>query len=73
MHATEIPNFDRLTDHERLVLAEAILESLRNPEALPDPATHRLELDRRWAAYQANRAIALTKEQFRAQVAALRS
>lgn len=72
MRATEIPNFEKLTDHERLALAEEILESVRNPEALPDPVTHRLELDRRWAAYQANRSIALTKEQFRTEVAGLR-
>jgi putative addiction module component (TIGR02574 family) len=72
MRATDIPNFQELTDQERLALAEDILSTLQHPEALPDPVAHRVELDRRWAAYQANRAIALTKEQFRAQVAALR-
>ena len=25
--------------------------SLKNPDALPPPLTHRAELDRRWAAY----------------------
>jgi len=72
MHATEIPNFDRLTDSERLALADEILCSLRSPELLPPPQAHRAELDRRWAAFEANPASALTKEQFRARVAALR-
>jgi putative addiction module component (TIGR02574 family) len=72
MRAEQIPNFDQLSDAERLALAEDILSSLKHPETLPPPAIHRVELDRRWAAYQTNPGIALTKEQFRAQVAALR-
>lgn len=72
MHATEIPNFDRLTDRERLALADEILASLRAPELLPAPLAHRAELDRRWAAFEADPSRALTKEQFRARVAALR-
>jgi putative addiction module component (TIGR02574 family) len=73
MHATEIPNFDRLTDTERLTLADEILGSLRSPESLPPPLAHRTELDRRWAAFEAEPSRALTKEQFRARVAALRA
>jgi putative addiction module component (TIGR02574 family) len=72
MRATEIPNFESMSDSERLALAEEILGSLKLPERLPPPAAHRVELDRRWAAYEANPGIALSKEQFRAQVAALR-
>ena len=72
MRATEIPNFDRLSDEERVALADEILGSLRAPDSLPPPMAHRVELDRRWAAYEANRTIALSREQFRAQVAALR-
>jgi len=72
MHATEIPNFDRLTDTERLTLADEILGSLRSPESLPPPLAHRTELDRRWAAFEAEPSRALTKEEFRARVAALR-
>lgn len=72
MRTAEIPNFERMSDTERLALAEEILGSLQHPESLPPPAAHRVELDRRWAAYQANPGIALTKEQFRAQVTALR-
>jgi putative addiction module component (TIGR02574 family) len=72
MNATEIPNFDRLTDTERLMLAEEILGSLRSPEILPPPMAHRAELDRRWAAFEADPSRALTKEEFRARVAALR-
>lgn len=72
MRTTEIPDFERLNDIERLALAEEILGSLQHPESLPPPAAHRVELDRRWAGYQANPGQALSKEQFRAQVAALR-
>ena len=72
MHAIEIPNFDQLTDEQRLALADEILGSLRSPQSLPPPLAHRAELDRRWAAYEANPGSALTKDQFRAHVAALR-
>jgi putative addiction module component (TIGR02574 family) len=66
----EIPNFDKLSDEERIALADEILKSLRNPDASPPPLAHRVELDRRWAAYETNPSIALNHEQFRAQVAA---
>lgn len=72
MHVTEIPNFDQLTDLQRLALAEEILGSLNSPESLPAPLAHRTELDRRWAAFEANPSLALTKAQFRARVSALR-
>jgi putative addiction module component (TIGR02574 family) len=66
MRTTEIPNFDMLSDQEWVVLADEILGSLKNPYALPPPLAHRAELDRRWAAYEANPGIALNREQFRA-------
>jgi putative addiction module component (TIGR02574 family) len=72
MRTTEIPNFDQLSDRERVALADEILGSLKHPDALPPPLAHRAELDRRWAAYEANPGIALSREQFRAQVAALK-
>jgi putative addiction module component (TIGR02574 family) len=72
VRATEIPNFDRLSDEERVALADEILGSLRHPESLPPPQAHRVELDRRWAAYEANPGIALSRAQFRAQVTALK-
>jgi putative addiction module component (TIGR02574 family) len=72
MRTTEIPNFDQLSDQERVALADEILGSLKHPNALPPPLAHRAELDRRWAAYQANPNIALSREQFRVQVAALK-
>ncbi len=72
MHTTQIPNFDQLTDIERIALADEILGSLQSPELLPPPLVHRTELDRRWAAFEANPDGALTKEQFRDRVASLR-
>ena len=72
MRATEIPNFDQLSDLERLMLAEEILGSLRAPEALPAPLAHRLELDRRWTMHESDPANVLTKEEFRAKIATLK-
>jgi len=72
VRATEIPNFGQLSDEERVALADEILGSLKHPDSLPPPLVHRVELDRRWAAYEANPGIALSRAQFRAQVTALK-
>jgi putative addiction module component (TIGR02574 family) len=72
MRTAEIPNFEQLSDRERVALADEILGSLKHPDALPPPLAHRTELDRRWAAYEANPKLALSREQFRAEVAALK-
>jgi putative addiction module component, TIGR02574 family len=68
MSVTDIPNFDQMTDLERLQLAEELMASIRNPDALPEPVAHRLELERRWAEYEANPGIALSEDQFWASV-----
>jgi hypothetical protein len=34
MRTTEIPNFDQLSDQERVALADEILGSLKHPDAL---------------------------------------
>jgi putative addiction module component (TIGR02574 family) len=47
-----------------LQLAEELIASVRNPEALPGPVAHRLELERRWAEYERNPDIALSEEEF---------
>jgi putative addiction module component (TIGR02574 family) len=64
MGLTDIPNFERMTDLERLQLAEELIASIRDPDALPDPVAHRLELERRWAEYEQNPSIAQTEDQF---------
>jgi hypothetical protein len=43
---------------------------LKHQDAIPGQPTHLAELDRRWSAYQANPGIALSREQFRAQITA---
>jgi putative addiction module component (TIGR02574 family) len=68
MSVTDIPNFDQMTDLERLQLAEELMASIRNPDALPEPVAHRLELERRWAEYEADPGIALSEDQFWASV-----
>jgi putative addiction module component (TIGR02574 family) len=67
-----IPNFDQLTDLQKLELAEELVASIRNPEALPAPLAHRIELERRWAEYEKNPAIGLSQEQFWSEVSALK-
>lgn len=46
IHISEIPNFDQLSDLDRLALAEEILATIRDPDSLPSPLGHRVELDR---------------------------
>ena len=72
MRATDIPNFEKLTDFERVALAEELIASVRNPEVLAPPLAHRIELERRWRAYEENPSIALSPEQFWSQVDALK-
>ena len=68
----DIPNFDQLTDLQKLELAEELVASIRNPEALPAPIAHRIELERRWAEYEKNSAIGISQEQFWSEVSALK-
>lgn len=72
MSVKDIPNFDRLTDLERLELADQLAASVRGPDALPTPVAHRLELERRWSEFEQNPAIGLTQEQFWKQVQKLK-
>jgi len=72
VRATEIPNFERLTDLERLELADELAASVRNPDALPAPVAHRLELERRWAEFESDPSIGLSQEEFWARVRALK-
>ena len=72
MRLEDIPNFEQLTDLDRLELAEELIASVRHPEALPTPVAHRLELEKRWAEFERNPSIALSHEQFWAQVRALK-
>jgi putative addiction module component (TIGR02574 family) len=73
MSVKDIPNFDQLTDLERLELAEALTASIRNPDALPAPVAHRLELEKRWFQYEQNPSAALSPDQFWTQVQALKA
>jgi len=72
MSVDDIPNFEQLTDLERLELAEELIASIRNPEALPQPLAHRLELERRWAQYEKDPTIGLSEDQFWNKVKALK-
>jgi hypothetical protein len=73
MSVKDIPNFEQLTDLERLGLAEELAASVRHPEALPAPVAHRLELEKRWSLYESNPASALSKKQFWTMVETLKA
>jgi putative addiction module component (TIGR02574 family) len=73
MNVTDIPNFEQLTDLERLELADQLAASVRDPGSLPPPMAHQLELERRWAEYERNPSAALSREQFWAKVDALKA
>lgn len=73
MSVKDIPNFEQLTDLERLGLAEESAASVRNPEALPAPVAHRLELEKRWFHYENNPSAALSQEEFRTKVESLKA
>ena len=62
MSVKDIPNFEQLTDLERLQLAEELIASIRAPEALPPPLAHRFELERRWAEYERSPSVGLSEE-----------
>ena len=64
MSVTDIPNFEQLTDLERLELAEELLASIRERDLLPPPVAHRLELERRWSEYETDQSSGLSEEQF---------
>ena len=68
MHATDIPNFEKLTDAERVSLADELLASVRDLESLPPDLAHQREVERRWEAYQKDPSRGMTKEQFWAAV-----
>ena len=70
MRVTDIPNFEQMSDLERIELAEDLMASIRDPEALPPPVAHRVELERRWESYAQNAARGLSSEEFWAQVRA---
>lgn len=64
MSVKDIPNFEQMTDLERLGLADELIASIRHPERLPSPLAHRLELEKRWRNYEAHPSDALSEERF---------
>jgi putative addiction module component (TIGR02574 family) len=73
MSVKDIPNFEQLTDLERLGLAEELVASIRNPEGLPAPMAHRLELEKRWLNYEGDPSAALSQSQFWTEVQSLKA
>jgi putative addiction module component (TIGR02574 family) len=64
MSVMDIPNFEQLSDLERMKLAEEIMATVRDQDALPAPLAHRLELEPRWAEYERKPGNALSEEEF---------
>lgn len=54
MHLNDIPQFDKLSTSEKLLLLEDIWESIQSdPSSLPVPESHIEELDKRSESYKA--------------------
>jgi hypothetical protein len=71
MSVTDIPNFEKLSDLEKVELAGELYASIRNPEALPVPLAQALELQRRGGEFERNPGSALSQEPFWTQVKGL--
>ena len=55
MKATVLPAYQQLSTSEKLLLVEEIWDEItQHPDVLPVPAWHKVELDRRYQAYQQN-------------------
>ncbi len=70
MRAIDIPEFAHLSTPEKLLLLEDLWASSALDEAsVPVPQSHKDELDRRLASYEANPGDLLTLEELQARVA----
>ncbi|MBI3923532.1 MAG: addiction module protein [Armatimonadetes bacterium] len=71
MPVTDIPEIARLTTHERILLVEALWESITpEAEALSVPQSHKDELDRRLRRHQANPGKLLSLEDLQERIEA---
>ena len=71
MRVSDVPEIDRLTAPEKLLLIEDLWDSIAADEAdVPIPESHLQELDRRLARYRAEPGRLLTLEELQARVRA---
>jgi len=64
MHLTEIPEIERLSTPEKILLVEELWDSIASEESqVPVPQSHTEELDRRLARYRSHRGDILTLEE----------
>ncbi len=70
MRTASIPGFARLTTPEKILLLEELWDSIASePDQVPVPCSHRLELDRRMARHLASPGQLLTLAELQERVA----
>jgi putative addiction module component (TIGR02574 family) len=71
MRVDDIPEIARLTAPEKILLVEALWDSIASEESnVPMPASHREELDRRMAKYEKDPGRLLTLEDLKGRIEA---
>ena len=69
MHVNDIPEIERLSIAEKILLVEDLWESIASEESsVPVPQSHREELDRRLAEYEKDPGRLLTLEDLRGRI-----
>ena len=69
MRATDIPQIDRLSMPEKILLVEDLWDSIVLDESsMPVPKSHMEELDRRLATYESNPGTLLSLEELQARI-----
>jgi len=73
MRVNDIPEIERLSIAEKILLVEDLWESIASEESsVPVPQSHREELDRRLAEYEKDPGRLLTLEDLRGRIEARR-
>ena len=69
MRAIDIPEIDKLTTPEKILLVEDLWDSIASEDSsVPMPESHKEELDRRLARYQASPGELLSLEELQARI-----
>ncbi|MCX7046647.1 MAG: addiction module protein [Candidatus Sumerlaeota bacterium] len=64
----ETPDIARLSTPEKILLVEELWDSISSHEQIPIPESHKAELDRRLANYQAHKGRLLSLEELQERI-----
>lgn len=69
MRVTDIPQINKLSIHEKILLVEDMWDSISSEEsAVPVPESHMVELDRRLARHKSNPGQLLSLDELREKI-----